>query len=352
MQCLDDETAALVLVRGLGSEALAAIEEHVDGCEDCLHLLASLAETMTPPPDPPSDTGGGSTRMPLYQRGARIGRYVLVEKVGAGGMGSVFAAEDPALARTIAIKLVRTTLRSDRANENLLAEARMMAQLSHPNVVPVYDVGAEAEHVFLAMELIDGGNLRQWLAEEKRTVPAIVRVFLEAGRGLVAAHRAGLVHRDFKPDNVLVGKDGRVVVTDFGLAHSTLAPSDRVAGTMAYMAPEQRDGKVADARSDQFSFAVALYEALTGERPRIGAASTASPAWLGRIAARGMATDPEARFPSMQAMLDALAHDPKRAWRRRIGALVAIGAVVAIGGAMWSARRTHACAEAVPAKLA
>jgi serine/threonine protein kinase len=306
VRCLDDETAALVLAHELDEQALAEVEAHIDGCAECFALLASLAETATPSPEPaqPAEALASVEDVPtkgprVWKRGSTIGRYILVEQVGAGGMGTVFAAEDPALARTIAIKLVRTTLRSDRSNGNLLAEARMMAQLSHRNVVPVYDVGSQDDFVFLAMELIEGMNLRQWLLAEKRSWREVQRVFLEAGRGLVAAHRAGLVHRDFKPDNVLVGRDARVVVTDFGLAHSTLSPSDRVAGTLVYMAPEQRDGQVADAQSDQFSFCVALSEALTGERPASNERDARMPAWLARIVARGMSPHPGARFASM-----------------------------------------------------
>jgi serine/threonine protein kinase/tetratricopeptide (TPR) repeat protein len=371
--CLDDETAALVLTHGLSEEALAEVDAHVDGCAECFALLASLAETMTPPhaasviekreDDDKEDPAGAdplARGRSTWKRGSTIGRYVLIEQIGAGGMGMVFAAEDPALGRTIAIKLVRSTMRSDRSNEQLLAEARMMAQLSHPNVVPVYDVGTHDGFVFLAMELIEGTNLRTWLLETKRSWQEVQRVFLEAGRGLVAAHRAGLVHRDFKPDNVLVGKDGRVVVTDFGLAHSTLSPSDRVAGTLVYMAPEQRDGQIADSRSDQYSFAVALSEALTGERPSSSASRERNereagvPAWLSQIVTRGMSAHPGERFPTTEALLDALARDP-RARRRRVAAAAASLVVVGLLAAFaWSSRdrRAHACADAVPTKLA
>lgn len=337
MDCLDDETAALVVTGGLSSAARAEVDAHVDGCEDCFQLLALLAETITPPEkdeQPASDSGIPAAR--VWKKGSTVGRYVLIEQVGAGGMGTVYAAEDPALARTIAIKLVRRGLRTDRANENLLAEARMMAQLSHPNVVPVYDVGSQDDFVFLAMELIEGANLRQWLGAEKRSWQDIQRVFLAAGEGLVAAHRAGLVHRDFKPDNVLVGKDGRVVVTDFGLAHSTVAPSDRVAGTLRYMAPEQQAGRIADAKSDQFSFAVALQEALTGERP----------GWLDKIVVRGTEAHPDNRFGSMAELLVALRHARSRRWL-----WAAVGLAVVAGGMLFVRHETHVCTDQVPVQL-
>jgi tetratricopeptide (TPR) repeat protein/predicted Ser/Thr protein kinase len=341
---IDDETAALVLAGGLPEEKQAAIDAHVDGCSDCFELLASLAATMTPPSESEPDAEPVAPPR-LWTRGSQIGRYVLKEQVGIGGMGTVFSAEDPALTRTIAIKIVRTGRGS---NDNLLAEARMMAQLSHPNVVPVYDVGTQEDFVFLAMELIDGANLRQWMTSTKRTWREIQQVFLEAGHGLVAAHRAKLVHRDFKPDNVLVGKDGRVVVTDFGLAHSTLSPSDRVAGTLVYMSPEQRAGEVADAKSDQFSFSVAMFEALTGERADGKNAlklRTSAPAWLVKVVERGMAEHPGNRFASMEELLSALARTPIRKSYFVVAALALALAFFAL--------RPHAptCAESVPAKL-
>jgi serine/threonine protein kinase/tetratricopeptide (TPR) repeat protein len=228
--------------------------------------------------------------------GTRVGRYVTRRQVGSGGMGTVYAAHDPDLAREVAIKLMRakgTASKAQQLADRMQREAQAMARLSHPNVITVHDVGAHEGHVFVAMELVDGGTLRQWLTKEPRTTREILDVFVQAGRGLAAAHTAGLVHRDFKPDNVLVGKDGAVRVTDFGLARAVreggedgggaladgesgsrldkpLTQAGVIMGTPAYMAPEQMEGKPADARADIFAFCVSLWEALYGRRPFTG----------------------------------------------------------------------------------
>jgi serine/threonine protein kinase len=266
--------------------------------------------------------------------GARIGRYLVRELLGRGGMGAVYAAHDPELDRAVAIKVIAaeakgTASTRTHARARLLREAQAMAKLAHPNVITVHDVGTFGEQVFVAMELVEGVTLRQWLKEASRSIDAIVETFRSAGEGLVAAHAAGIVHRDFKPDNVLVGLDGRVRVLDFGLARAsdggpraeaspTSLPLPRVSaafaqettleappsgaggpasdalaatveaspnpstpavfsasltqtgtflGTPLYMAPELYLGGSADARSDQYAFCVALHEALYGEPP-------------------------------------------------------------------------------------
>jgi serine/threonine protein kinase len=227
-------------------------------------------------------------------RGDRLGRYVIIDLLGSGGMGVVYTAYDPDLDRRVALKL----LRPDRGPSwgetgrlRLLREAQAIARLSHPNVIAVYDAGSFGDQVFVAMEFIEGGTLRQWL-EERPPWREVLDRFLLAGRGLAAAHAAGLVHRDFKPDNVLLSRDGRVRVMDFGLARPIGEPSrmeewrapagsggnlaspltqwGEALGTPGYMAPEQLRGEASDARSDQFSFCVSLYEALYGERPFLG----------------------------------------------------------------------------------
>ena len=221
-------------------------------------------------------------------RGSSLGRYIVLDRVGEGGMGIVYTAYDPELNRRVAIKLVRavaskSTSAKDR-QARLLREAQAMARLSHPNVIAVHDVGTYGEQVFIAMELVDGTTLKEWLKQARRSWREIVEVFLAAGKGLAAAHAAGLVHRDFKPSNVLVGKDGRVRVMDFGVARPVSTADDKVpgespfaevdvaltrvgsvVGTPRYMAPEQRGGQPVDPRSDQFSFCASLYEALYGE---------------------------------------------------------------------------------------
>ncbi|MCY1016321.1 protein kinase domain-containing protein [Pyxidicoccus sp. MSG2] len=316
---------------------------------------------------------------------ASVGRYHILDKLGSGGMGVVYSAYDPELHRRVAIKLLHpdanTVARADGASR-LLREAQAMARLSHPNVVSVHDAGTFAGRVFIAMELVDGLSLRHWLRAEHRTWREVLEVFRQAGRGLVAAHAAGLVHRDFKPANVLISQDGRAQVTDFGLARTTadieaaeagrrtapakvpilqddflespLTEAGLVMGTPAYMPPEQHEDGRTDARGDQFSFCASLYEALYEQLPFEGKRSTEYllevsagrvrppprgsrvPAWLFRAVSRGLSPAPEARYPSMAVLLDALGQDPSATWRR--GGVVAAAALlltVAVG-VTWS----------------
>jgi tetratricopeptide (TPR) repeat protein/predicted Ser/Thr protein kinase len=319
----------------------------------------------------------------------RMGRFSLITRIGTGAMGEVYAAYDEQLDRKVAIKLVRPDAASG-SSQRLLREAQVLARLSHPNVVQVYEAGTIGDRVFLAMEFIRGQTLRQWLIQqaelpEPKRWRSVLAMFLAAGRGLQAAHAAGLVHRDFKPDNVLVGSDGRVCVADFGLARlapgnpstedtwdATPDPSGRassprptdvltrngaVMGTPAYMSPEQWGGRPIDARSDQFSFCVALYEALYGARPfgdenrtliqkRVLAGeyrqppdATAVPARIWTVLQRGLALAPADRYPDMGTILDALAADPRHRWRHRVvkALLLASGALAGAGLALQAA---------------
>jgi len=285
--------------------------------------------------------------------GTRVGRYVVLKKLGAGGMGVVYAAFDEELDRRVALKFLqeemRGSLRSGAAVQRLQREAQVMAKLSHPNVVAVFDVGTFDGQVFLAMELVDGLNLRSWLEAKPRTSREIVSAYVQAGRGLEAAHAAGILHRDFKPENVIVDATGRVRVLDFGVARiedspatgrdlaltaTKVAPSSpalvplttegEIVGTPAYMAPEQLQGKRADSRSDQFAFSVSLYEALYGERPHAGTllpelvanvvggrvkpapAGASVPRGLRGVLLRGLRPNPDDRFASMGDLLAAL----------------------------------------------
>jgi serine/threonine protein kinase len=279
----------------------------------------------------------------VSERGHRIGRYIVVDTIGAGAMGTVYAAYDPELARTVALKVVKPHAeRRLGLRMRLLREAQAMARVVHPNVVPIFDVGEHGDRLYLAMERIDGTSLRRWKGDT--SVDAVLDVLVQAGQGLAAAHREGLVHRDFKPENVLVAADGRAWVTDFGLARphveQTAMPGllgvevthdgDRI-GTPAYMAPEQRRGDPADPRSDVYAFCVVLHEALHGARPDEPASALRSvPRWLSRIIARGLADDPALRFASMDTLLAELEHHRgrRRAWLRRAFAGVAmLGAV-------------------------
>ena len=316
-----------------------------------------------------------------FRRGTELGRYLVLGRIAAGGMGVVYAAYDPDLDRRIAIKVLRadasdpTTRRGD-----LVREARAMASLAHPNVVTVHDVGIVDDEVFLAMELVEGSGLDAWLRDAKHGWREVVEVFAAAGRGLAAAHMAGIVHRDFKPQNVLVGRDprrpdaiGRVCVTDFGLARASErdeAPADgdasTTAGTPAYMPPEQHRGGVVDARSDQFSFCVSLYEALYGQRPFAGETSTELadaaahhrvlpppptdvPPWLHRLVLRGLEPEPDRRHASMNALLAELHRDRTgvRRWALLLGGLACLGAL-----AIWTADRGGDVCSGAEEKLA
>ena len=313
------------------------------------------------------------------RHGTKIGRFVVVGELGKGGMGVVYSAHDPELDRTVALKVLRSAAATDEERTRMLREGQAMARVTHPNVITVYEVGVEGSLVFLAQELLDAGTLGGWL-EGRHAQTEVIAKFVLAGRGLAAAHAAGLVHRDFKPDNVLLGTDGRVRVADFGLARalgtedglpaetranivraqldlstSPMSPLTRtgaVMGTPMFMAPEQHLGERADERSDQFSFCVALYHALYGDWPFAGqtAAAVANavikgrlqpppagprvPARLRQILVRGLATKPADRYPSMEALLAELTRPPSRAARRAAvvaGALALVGTAV-IGG--------------------
>jgi serine/threonine protein kinase len=289
-------------------------------------------------------------------RRVKVGRYRVLGRIGAGGMGVVYKAHDPELARDVAVKLMNTDAVADsdaeHARGRLVREARAMARLAHPNVIHVYDVGTVEDGVFIAMELVEGESLGAWVKGETRPWKDVLARFVEAGRGLAAAHDAGVIHRDFKPENVLCGVDGRVRVGDFGLAggpgsetgrHEPVSASDSgqasidrsavsdaltrtgaLLGTPKYMAPEQEAGLAATARSDQFSFCVALYEALFGQAPYAGDSVieyrlevregklrtppvTDVPGWIAEVLAKGLSIEPADRHASMQMLLDRLA---------------------------------------------
>lgn len=310
---------------------------------------------------------------------ARIGRFELVEALGEGGMGAVFAARDVELDREVAIKLLHGR-RAGTAAERLLREARAMARLTHPNVVTVYEAGTSGERVYLAMELVHGKDLHRFLAQQPRHWREVVRLLVQAAHGLAAAHDAGLIHRDFKPANVLVTRDGVAKVADFGLARSattthesldpeittnrleTLTRTGAIVGTPAYLPPEVIAGGTADERGDQFSFCVAAFEAIYGVRPFAGGTlaqllesiearrivaigSRSAPRALRRILVRGLRADPRERYPSMRAVAAALEATLTR--RRRV--LTGAGALVVTMGVtaalLWP-RPTHRCTGA------
>lgn len=280
-------------------------------------------------------------------RGTCVGRYVLLRAVGTGAVGNVYAAYDPELDRQVAVKLLRGDLLAsearDEAQARLRREARTIARLDHPNVVSVFDVGTFGDRVFLAMELVEGITLREWLATPAATPAAVLRVFRQAGEGLAAAHRAGIVHRDFKPSNVVLGVDGRVRVLDFGLARRSTPTPDPASGpdddatasvetagltkhgaavgTPAYMAPEQRRGEPVGPAADQYAFCASLFEALYRFRPQADVTRSHLPATprlegsVQQAIVRGLAVQAGDRFESMEPLLEAL-RAPRRRNRR------------------------------------
>jgi tetratricopeptide (TPR) repeat protein/predicted Ser/Thr protein kinase len=358
----------------LEEPALLEVEQHLDGCPECRHRLAMAAVAAEEKSQDQAEPTG-------LQRGARLGRYILLDKLGRGGMGLVLRAYDPELDRRVAIKVLDQQDASEEELAALLSEARAAARLEHPNVVVVYDVGREGSCAFVAMEHVEGGSLGRWLKAEKRTPRQILSVLRAAGEGLAAAHRAGLVHRDFKPHNVLLGLDGRPRVADFGLArfgNPVSAPSatagaapaspdaqtsTRACGTPGYMPPEQYDGQ-ADARADVFAYCVSAWEALAGERPfpsapegveairqgrMAGSLPRGVPARIRRALVKGLSPRPEQRFATMDELLQELAPPRATKWAWPL-ATAAVVAAAATGLASFQGR-VDPCADP-PSRLA
>jgi tetratricopeptide (TPR) repeat protein/tRNA A-37 threonylcarbamoyl transferase component Bud32 len=360
------ESRIAAYLRGeLSSDERARLEAAMDRDPAWLGVLAVLArESSRPAPAPVSESGSMSESAALQLDrehaarivpGDRVGRYRVDRCIGEGGMGRVWAAVDPQLDRAVAIKVLRTS--DPRAQARLVREARALAQLSSPHVVSILDVGTWRGRVFVAMELVDGPDLRQWALAEARPWQAIVEAYVAAGRGLAAAHAVGVIHRDFKPANAMRRSDGRVVVLDFGLAEAVVDPtasseggdellaraaSTTAGGTRAYMAPEQRRNEPCTVHSDQFSFCVALFEALHGELPAVTEhglrrdkprAQGTWPTSIDRLLEKGLARAPGDRHASMSVLLEGLARAlVPRASRR--GSL-AIAALAAVGAATW-----------------
>jgi tetratricopeptide (TPR) repeat protein/tRNA A-37 threonylcarbamoyl transferase component Bud32 len=347
------------VTRGLPVTAAASVESHLADCDDCRNLVFALASV---------DAGSATDTEPAAER---IGRFEVLDLVGRGAMGAVYRARDPELDRTVAIKVRHSQNKLDVAQEDRIRrEAQALARLADPNVVGVFEAGVHEGKAYVVMEYVDGETLQAWMASTtaKRSAAQIIAMLAQAGRGLAAAHAAGLVHRDFKPSNVLVSRTQIAKVGDFGLVRVDgsrddvdtgdtggdvmLTMSGALLGTPAYMSPEQLVGDVATEASDQFSFCVALYEALYGQRPFRGTTlpalraamsgavafpiSPRVPANVKSAIARGLAIEPARRFASMRALLETLEQRPRRVWPFVVGA-----AAIAAAGAttVWASTR-------------
>jgi Protein kinase domain len=368
--CPPDKTFTRLLEGTLSDAELQALQAHGDGCAACGRTLSELARTMTP------------------GHGDWLGdRYQILEPLGIGGMGVVYTALDTKLQRKVAVKRLRELAAAgsaERRRVRFLREAQLLASLSHPNVLTVHDVGGVDPELYVVMELVDGWPMSRWISE---AVPRpdwrrILDLYVQVGNGLSAAHQLGVVHRDVKPENILVARSGRVLIGDFGLAGLSeaaemsgeaaavptgLTQTGAVLGTPAYMAPEQHDGKPADALSDQFSFCVSLYESLHGRRPfpgqtageiaaavRSGRVETGGdnvPRAVDRAIARGLAADPARRYSTMDALLAALARARDQRPLKPVLIAGAIGVVLAATATAAIMTRRHSSSSAIAYEL-
>jgi tRNA A-37 threonylcarbamoyl transferase component Bud32 len=329
-----DENLLVELAEGkLAGPARAAIDRHLDTCAECSRLVIELAKLAQPVRNAPK-------------------RYQVIRQLGAGAMGVVWEAEDSHLHRRVALKFVKPEGVDDKAlRKRLLREARALAQVRHPNVMAVYDAGEADEEICLVLELVNGATARVWRSAKPRTTAEIVAVWRQAAAGLMAVHRAGIVHRDIKPDNVFVADDGRVLIGDFGLARggdlgqttTTLTVSGAVIGTPLYMSPEQLHGATATIKSDQFALAASIWEGVLDERPFRGTTiaaivlamqkvpeipKTATPEQRRVLAIlqKALDPDPSKRFDDIDGLIAALAEPVQRTGKAAIW--IGIGAVV------------------------
>lgn len=375
--CLSDDDAAGFIAGELSAEQHRGVADHIDVCEHCRRLISALAAAAgTEQSEPAEDVSAAG-----LCAGHVLGRFSLTRLLGHGSMGEVWAAHDHELDRWVALKLLRLApdALGAEATARLRREAQAMARLNHPNVVAIYELGTDdGDRVFCAMELVDGVTLRRWL-ETPRSWRAVLRVASDVARGIAAAHAVGLIHRDIKPENILISSSGRTLVSDFGLAKlvdlgtpggtegeaeasivastpvGALTATGTMIGTPVYMGPEQLDAKPVDARSDQFSYCVTVYEALFGARPFAGDTIEelarhirSGPARLHRLCGvpkgvvrcleRGLAADPAARWPSMTALVTELERAARRPRQRRLAVLAAAVGGIAIAGGLGIAR--------------
>ena len=335
--CLTEDEILQWIEGTADTSAQDRVRAHLDACETCFEIVgAAHAETAQEP-------------------SAWRERYAVQTEIGRGGMGVVYRGRDRVLERAVAIKVMQTHSREPQSWQRLLDESRIMAKLRHANVVAVHDVVLEHGQLAVVMELVDGHTLRRWAEREQPSWPTLLAMFEDIAAGLHAAHTHGVVHRDFKPDNVLVGNDGRPQITDFGLSsvestHTTSTSPDttsgRIAGTPAYMAPEQRIGE-AGPRSDLYALCVSLWELAAGRRPQEQDLRSDDDAWAAlprvpRAAAlalrRGLSEDPDQRYPDVPSLMAAL-RPRRRVWPLVTAAVVGLGALTA----MWTTNEASTC---------
>jgi eukaryotic-like serine/threonine-protein kinase len=321
MPCPDPTELACFALRTLDSEAMARIQEHVDTCSTCRAASSALVTASRG-----EVVEGATWTRPQLAAGGQLDRFVILHELGEGAASVVYAAYDPELDRKVALKVLRS--RGAAVDDKLLREGRALAKLSHPNVVGVYEVGNADGQLYIALELVQGVTARQWAAMQPRDWRAVRDTYVAAGRGLAALHRAGLVHRDVKPDNIVVAGEGQVRLVDFGLVGAGAS-----AGTPKYMAPE---GNV-DARSDLFSLAASLEESL---------GTATAPRRIRTAIARATHADPKQRFSSVDELLGALTDRPR--WHYAVPAALAIGALGA-GAAVYLVRSDTGPACAIDA---
>jgi len=390
VNCPDEDELIAAANRGGDRTDADRVTAHLADCAACSSLMAELlrgeGEPLVSTPVAPPESLAPDT----LAAGTLVGRFVILGLIGRGAMGEVYRAHDPQLDRSIAIKLLRAGLgetdKTKSAPLRLMQEARSMARVSHPHVIAAHEVGMHDDRVFLVMEWVDGVTLDQWLKAKPRPWRDVVRLFMKAGAGLAAAHEAGVLHRDFKPHNVMVTSHDEPRITDFGLARAVglnlgsnvhessgvageatsvgvptsplpmaLTQTGALIGTPAYMPPEQMMGQALDARADQFSFCATFWEALAGERPysapsvdelgrsiasgrlRETRALRRAPRAVRAIVARGLANSAQDRWPSMAELLRALEHSLRR--RREIPIAIGIAVVGIAVYAGWKVNR-------------
>lgn len=359
MSCVSEDAIAAIASGSCCESERQTVIRHCENCSHCQQLLAESLRVQTPRASEPLCATACHASSELLLRGMSVGKYIIVGLIGIGGMGVVYSARDPELDRLVALKLIRPSQDIRRASKLLHREAQAMARLNHPHVLTVYEVGSFHDYVFIAMELVDGQTVSQWACQQRRSASEIIDVYYQAGLGLAAAHRAGILHRDVKPENILISRNREVFISDFGLAqsssrqateslwgtaldaeipdHVTSLSRSGLVGTPGYVSPEVMSGQPASAASDQYGFCVSLFATLFGHLPSasiskgIAARSTHStrsvPRYVRQILSKGLDLDSSKRFGSMDELLLALESGRRR---RGLAQTILLGACIAL----------------------